>query len=72
MDLELEQRAILFSVWERGLLKDSKNYKAVKDITGLNDKEIDRWVKFQESGSSNLNIPESTTSPEMYLDLSKI
>jgi len=72
MVLELEERAILFALWERGLFEDNKYYKTAMDITGLKEKEIDRWVKFQRSGSSNLNIPGVRLAPEIYLDLTKM
>ena len=61
MVLKDEQRAILFSVWERGLLKDTRNYKTVMDITGLTEEEIFRWVNCQRTGIGSHNISEVTT-----------
>jgi len=58
-----EQRKTLFLAWERGFLRDHKNYRLLSEITGLTRKQISNWARTQINKSKEGDLPQKNIAP---------
>jgi len=58
-----EQRKTLFLAWERGFLRDHKNYRLLSEITNLTRKQISNWARTQINKCEEGDLPRKNIAP---------
>jgi len=58
-----QQRKVLLTAWNKGFLRDHKNYGALSEIAGLSRKQISNWATAKIKRSSVEDLPQKNLAP---------